>query len=130
MSTAFKILSSPHLLPTALRMDAASCALMGIALLLFAGNLSSLLGLPVDFMRACGLVLFPCAVLMLVAAYYPRPPAILLLLIIGGNIAWVMGSVLIAALWPLTTLGQGFVLTQAFAVAVLAGMEFVGWRRY
>lgn len=130
MSTAFKILSSPHLLPTALRMDAASCVLMGICLLLFAGNLSSLFGLPVDFMRACGLVLFPCAALMLVAAYYPRAPAILLWLIIGGNIAWVLGSVLVAVLWPITALGQGFVLTQAFAVAVLVGLEVAGWRRY
>ena len=127
MSTAFKILSSPHLLHTVLRMDAASCALMGISLLLFAGNLSLLLGVPTDFLRACGLVLFPCAALMLVAAHYPRPPAILLWLIIGGNIAWVLGSALLGVFLPLTALGQGFVLAQAFAVAVLAGLEVAGW---
>lgn len=130
MSTASKILASPHLLQTALRADAASCAIMGFALLLFAGNLSSLLGMPTDFLRACGLVLFPCAALMLVAAHYPRPPAILLWLIVGGNIAWVLGSVLLGFFLPLTALGQGFVLAQAFAVAVLAGLEFAGWRRY
>jgi len=51
--------------------------------------------------------------------------------VIALNWAWVAGSVLLLALGGITPnrLGYAFILGQAFAVAVVAELEYVGLRR-
>lgn len=129
MSTLSNVLSSPRLLHLTLRADAASGIAMGLPLVAFAEPLATLLGLPAQLLLACGLALFPFAALMLLAARSARPPAALVWLVIGGNVAWVLGSVWLWYTLPLTALGQVFVIGQALAVLLLAELEFTGWRR-
>jgi hypothetical protein len=129
MSTLSHVLSSPRLLHFTLRADAASGIAMGLPLVAFAEPLGALLGLPAPLLLACGLGLFPFAALMLLAARSARPPAALVWFVIGGNVAWVLGSVWLWYTLPLTALGQVFVVGQALAVLVLAELEFTGWRR-
>lgn len=129
MSTLSSVLSSPRLLQWTLRADAASGIAMGLPLVIFADPLAALLGLPAQLLLACGLALFPSAALMWLAARSARPPAALVWLVILGNVAWVLGSLELCFSMPLTGLGQVFVLGQALAVAVLAELEFTGWRR-
>lgn len=129
MSTLSTFLASPRLLSQVLRLDALSCLAMGLPMAVFAEPLGGLLGLPALLLLACGLALFPCAALMWLAARSARPPAALVWLVILGNVAWVLGSIYLCFSLPLTGLGQVFVLGQALAVAVLAELEFTGWRR-
>ncbi|MFZ5567884.1 MAG: hypothetical protein ACOY95_12890 [Pseudomonadota bacterium] len=129
MSTLSNVLSSPRLLHLTLRADAASGIAMGLPLVAFAEPLAALLGLPTQLLLACGLALFPFAALMLLAARSARPPAALVWLVIGGNVAWVLGSVWLWFALPLTPLGQVFLVAQALAVVLLTELEFTGWRR-
>lgn len=129
MSTLSHVLSSPRLLQLTLRADAASGIAMGLPLVAFAEPLAALLGLPAQLLLACGLALFPFAALMLLAARSARPPAALVWLVIGGNVAWVLGSVWLWFALPLTLLGQVFLVVQALAVLLLTELEFTGWRR-
>jgi glucose uptake protein GlcU len=129
MSPLSSVLSSPRLLPQVLRLDALSCLAMGLPLTVFAEPLGGLLGLPAILLLACGLALFPCAALMWLAARSAQPPAALVWLVILGNAAWVLGSIYLCFSLPLTGLGQVFVLGQALAVAGLAELEYIGWRR-
>ncbi|MBX9960853.1 MAG: hypothetical protein K2Y15_12020 [Burkholderiaceae bacterium] len=129
MSTLSHVLSSPRLLHLTLRADAASGIAMGLPLVAFAEPLATLLGLPAPLLLACGLALFPFAALMLLAARSARPPAALVWLVIGGNVAWVLGSVWLWFALPLTLLGQVFLVVQALAVLLLTELEFTGWRR-
>jgi len=129
MSSPSSVLSSPRFLPLVLRFDALTCVAMGLSLSVFADPLAGLLGLPTQLLLACGLALFPCAALMVLAARSPQPPAALVWLVILGNAAWVVGSLYLWFQWPLTGLGQIFVMGQALAVLVLAELEYSGWRR-
>lgn len=45
------------------------------------------------------------------------------------NALWVVASVVVAAILPMTGLGVAFVLVQAAAVAVFAELQVVGLRR-
>jgi hypothetical protein len=129
MPTLSSALSSPRLLPLVLRFDALTCVAMGLLLSVFPDPLAGLLGLPAQLLLACGLALFPCAALMVMAARSERPPAALVWLVILGNAAWVAGSLYLWFHWPLTGLGQIFVMGQALAVLVLVELEYSGWRR-
>lgn len=129
MSTLSHVLSSPRLLQLTLRADAASGIAMGLPLVAFAEPLAVLLGLPAQLLLACGLALFPSAALMLLAARSARPPAALVWLVIGGNVAWVLGSVWLWYALSLTLPGQVFLVVQALAVLLLTELEFTGWRR-
>ena len=69
-----------------------------------------------------GLLLFPCAALMLLAS--ARPHALLVALVVFGNVAWVVASALVVLLMGPAVLGAVFVLGQAVVVAVLAWVEW------
>ncbi len=129
MSALSTLLSSPRLLHWTLRADASSGIAMGLPLVAFAEPLAVLLGLPAQLLLACGLALFPLAALMLLAARSARPPAALVWLVMLGNVAWVLGSVYLCLAWPLTLLGQAFLIVQALAVVLLTELEFTAWRR-
>lgn len=108
-----------------LTFDAATCLLMGAALWAAPATIGELLGLPTAFVFWAGLVLFPCALLMLVAAMPTSIQSALAWLVIVGNVAWVVASLLVAAvLYTPTLIGVLFVLAQAAVVAALAVLEY------
>jgi hypothetical protein len=129
MSSLTSVLASPRLLYLALRSDAVSGIAMGLPLVAWADPLAAWLGLPAQLLLACGLALFPFAGLMLLAARSAHPPAALVWLVILGNGAWVLGSVYLGFVLPLTGLGQLFLVGQALAVVLLTELEYMGWRR-
>lgn len=112
-------------LRTLLAVDAATCALMGSALLAAPQALGGVLGLPPAFVGWAGVLLFPCALLMLVAALPRSTPPALAWLVVIGNAAWVLASLAVATIvFTPTALGVAFVLAQALAVALIAALEY------
>jgi hypothetical protein len=108
--------------------DAATCLLMGVALLALADVVTTVLGLSAGLLRCAGALLLPCAVLMAIAGFkVPVPRALVLVLpIVAGNLAWVVASVYVTvAVAGITLLGQAAVAAQALVVLVLAILE---WR--
>jgi hypothetical protein len=107
--------------------DAATCLLMGMALLVLADVVAPLLGLPAGLLRWAGALLLPCAALMAIAGIKVPAPRALVLLIVAGNLAWVVASVYVAvAVAGITLLGQAAVAAQALVVLVLAIQEWRG----
>ena len=117
-------------LDKALWLDAAATGAMGALLLLGAGVIDGLLGIPSLALRWAGGVLVPYAGLLVWAARQPRAPRPVLWLIVGGNIAWSVASVLLVlGGWlALTSLGTALVLAQAMVVALFAVLEYQGMR--
>jgi hypothetical protein len=106
-----------------LNFDAATCIAFGLLLMIGAAPLSGFLGLPQSLLFYAGVVLFPSAALMLIAARKLSAP--LVGVVIAGNAAWVVASVIVAFALEPTGLGVAFVLAQAAAVLVLLILE---WR--
>ena len=113
-------------LPRILMFDAATCVVMGVALLAASEPLGRLLALPASLLFYAGFALLPIAAFVAwVAMRRPVFPAGTWLVIVG-NVAWVIASVAVLTL-PIIApnlLGAVFVLAQAAAVAVLAAMEW------
>ncbi|RWI72149.1 hypothetical protein [Mesorhizobium sp.] len=107
-----------------LALDALTCALMGIVLMLSATTLAPLLSLPRDLLFYAGCLLVPIAIFMAVLARQSQPWGTGVWLVILGNAAWVLASLAALILTGPNTLGVGFLLAQALVVAVLALAEF------
>jgi hypothetical protein len=120
--------NSPLSLRTVLFFDAATCAVMGTALMLGAGPIASLTLIPPSLLYYAGLMLLPIAAFMALVALPANPPALGVWLVILGNIGWVIASVaLIFGDWIApNTLGILFIGAQAAAVALLAALEYGG----
>src|SRR5688572_20960432 len=103
--------------------DAVTCLVTGIALVALTGVLAGLLGLPPTLLFWAGIILFPCAALMSLAAR--NLAGALVWLVIAGNGAWAVASVVVAFALEPTGLGFAFVLAQALLVAALGFLE---WR--
>jgi len=110
-----------------LRVDAFTCAAMGLLLVAAATPMSALLGLPAQLLFWAGVVLFPCAVLMFVAAKRPRFAGLVWVIVLG-NLAWIVASAVVGLAFNPTPLGLAFVVVQAAVVAVLAWLEWRGLR--
>ena len=110
-------------------LDAATCVATGAMLSLGSDALASMLGLPAVLLLYAGLSLFPTAAFMLWVATRATIPVAGAWLVIVGNVAWVVGSLLLFIPLSPTALGVAFVLVQAAAVAVLAELEYVGLQR-
>ena len=107
--------------------DAATCLLMGVLLVFAAQPLAALLALPSSLLFYAGILLFPCAALMVFAGRKTSPNSILVWLVIVGNVAWVAASIFVITAWfSPSSLGLAFVLAQAAAVAILALLEYRG----
>lgn len=119
------------LLKLVLRVDAASGAAMAPALLLGAGFLAPMLGLPEDLLRGAGLVL--ALVALFIAAQLMRPHASVRAIwaIVAINIFWSVDSFLLlaAGLIQPTGLGYAFVIGQALFVGALALIQIEGLKR-
>ena len=108
-------------------LDAVASGGMGALLLLAAGPLAPVLGLPAGLLRGAAVVLVPFAALLLwLAPRAAKLPAVVRT-IVAGNVAWVIASLALPLVGgdavKLTTLGELFVLLQAVAVAVFAYLE-------
>lgn len=113
-------------LRTLLATDGATCLLMGSVLWIGHKTLSPPLGLPAGFLLASGLILFPCAALMLVAAWPRSTPPLLAWLVVLGNALWVVASVAVVLILESTAAGAAIVMAQAAAVALMAWLEYRG----
>jgi len=121
----------PNLLRLALIADAVASGATGLLLLVGAGFLAGILGLPQELLRYAGLVLVPFVAFVAFVgtrAEIARPAAALIVVV---NAAWVVGSIaLLLSGWVApTVLGYAFVLAVAVAVAVLAELQWIGLRR-
>jgi hypothetical protein len=111
--------------------DAATSAAAGLLMVLGAGFLDTLLGLPVPLVRYAGASLLPFAALLAFVATRDNPGRAAVWAIIACNAAWVVGSfeLLFSGWLTPTLLGTLFVTAQAVTVAVLAALEYVGLRQ-
>src|SRR5262249_60388502 len=106
-----------------LNVDAITCLAFGALLVFAAAPLATLLGLPQALLFWAGVVLFPSAALMLLAA--SKPSTTLVRMVMLGNVAWVLASVMLVFALEPNALGVAFLLVQAAAVTVLLALE---WR--
>jgi hypothetical protein len=121
--------SHPNFLRHVLWADAVTSGATGLAMIAGAGVLERLLGLPSALMREGGIILVPFAVFVAVVASRPQISRGAVWMVIAANAAWVIGSFgLIVGGVATSTLGYGFVIAQALAVAILAELEYAGLR--
>jgi hypothetical protein len=118
-----------RLLRVALRVDALASGVLGLAGLVAAPAIAELTGAPAPVLRGVGgfLVLFAIALLVLAARV--APPVAGSRAVVVVNVCWVLGSIAVALLAPLTVLGTVLVLVQALGVALFADLQWLGIRR-
>jgi hypothetical protein len=111
--------------------DAAVSGAAGLLMAAGATFLSPLLGLPVGLLFWAGVALFPFVGLLIVVARRKQASRLMLIDIIAINALWVAASfgLLVSGAVSPTILGYAFVIAQALAVALLAELQFVGFRR-
>jgi hypothetical protein len=111
--------------------DAFTCVMTGLLMLLGAGVLEPMLGLPATLLQNTGLVLLPIAGFIAFVGMRAQLSRRLVWVIIAGNAIWVLDSIaLLMSGWVApTTLGQAFIVVQAVAVAVFAELEYFGVRK-
>jgi hypothetical protein len=125
-------LSQPSsFLRLALLADAAVSGVTGLAMMLGAGVVDGLLGVPGALLRCAGLSLLPFAALVAFLATrenLSRPAA---WAVVAYNALWAVDSiVLMASGWIApTALGYAFIAFQALVVATFAGLQYVGLRK-
>ena len=111
--------------------DAASCAGMGLGMMLFAAPLASLLNLPADAIGEVGILLLPCAAFITYLATRRSPPRAGVWVVIALNVLWVVESLaLLFTDWVQpNAFGIAFIVGQALVVALLAELEYFGLRK-
>lgn len=124
------IQSSP-LLRQALVADATTSAAFGLMLLIGAGALSGIFGLPEMLLRIAGLVLLPYAAFIGWLGLRDEIQKPVAWAVILGNALWVIDSaLLLVSGWVApTSAGYAFVIAQALVVLMYAEFQFVGLRR-
>lgn len=119
------------LLRQALLADATTSAAFGLLMVLAAGPLGSLLGLPETLLRISGIALLPYAAFLVRLGLREQVQKPLAWAVVIGNALWVADSVLLLMsgwVQP-TTAGYAFVITQALVVLMYAEFQFIGLRR-
>jgi hypothetical protein len=113
-----------------LQLDGIASGLCGALLLLAAGPISTLIGLPgpaIARMVGVGLLVYAAALLWNAArAAVSRGEALLAVVL---NIGWIVGSAIVVVDGPLTVVGNLAVAAVAGAVALFTLLEVVGLRR-
>jgi hypothetical protein len=119
------------LLRLALAIDAVASAATGLVMSLFASPLSIALQLPQGLLLGAGLFCLLYAALLALMTRPSQLPRAALWAVVVGNLGWVGGCVWLAfgGLFAPNTLGIGFLLLQATAVAGFAELQYVGLRR-
>lgn len=123
--------SHPAFLRRVLLLDAAASGATALLLLLGAGLLEGLLGLPGALLRTAGLILIPYVAFVLYVGV--REPHVrgAVWTIVFANFAWAAGSfALLVSGWVAPTmLGYVFVIAQALVVAILGELQYAGLKR-
>ena len=117
---------SNTMLRRVLGVDAITCVAAGALMAGAAGPLAELTGAPREILSLGGLSLFPIAALFAWMSRTPRLSAPLAWTAVVGNLGWVAASLAVAMAFPLAPFGYVFVVGQALAVLVLAGLEYLG----
>ena len=107
-----------------LAFDCFTCLAAAAVMIGGATLLAPVTGLPEPLTRAAGIILLPVAALFGAMAAVRHLPRSLALLAVIGNIAWVLASLIVLSVVPVTTAGLAFVIAQAAVVAVLALLEW------
>lgn len=115
----------------ALLADAVTSAACALLVLVAAGPLERILGLPAALLRGAGLVLLPYVALLAALALRETLPRAVVWAVIAANALWAVESVLLLVSgWvEPTRAGIAFVLAQAIVVAMYAELQFMGLRR-
>lgn len=103
--------------------DTLTCIAFGTLLVAGSAPLATPLALPPSLLFYAGVILFPCAALMALAAKTLAKP--LSWLVVAGNLAWIGASIAVAWMFDLTGIGLAFLTAQAAAVGIIATGE---WR--
>ena len=124
------IQSSP-LLRQALVADATTSAAFGLMLLIGAGTLSGIFGLPDMLLRIAGLVLLPYAAFIGWLGLREQIHKPVAWAVVLGKALWVLDSaLLLMSGWVSpTSAGYAFVIAQALVVLMYAEFQYVGLRR-
>ncbi|NLS67421.1 hypothetical protein E3H11_00345 [Bradyrhizobium brasilense] len=125
------MIHSSQLLRRALLADAVFSGVSAIAMVLDAGALASLLGLPEALLRETGLFLIAYTALVGWLGTRTSVPKPLVMLVVVGNAAWTLASIallLSGAVSP-NLFGTIVILAQAIATGVFAELQYVGLRR-
>ena len=114
---------SNNTLQNVLLLDAATCIAAGALMAFGSDFVAGLTAIPAPLLTWAGLILFPCAALMIFAGLQASPSRPIVWLIVLGNIGWVIASLGVFAFIAPNALGTIFILAQAVVVAVLALLE-------
>lgn len=119
-------LANRLLLKKLLALDAVTCAVMGLMLVSVSAPIAALTAIPEPMLFAAGVLLLPIAAFMAMVARDMVSPTWAVHVIVGGNILWILLSVglPISEVVSPNTLGWLFVVVQAAAVALFAGLEW------
>ena len=111
--------------------DAATCVATGLLLTLGPGLFEQFTGLPAALLRYAGLSLLPFAALLVYLATRESVSPMAVWTVVLLNALWTLDSFLLLLTgWVVPTEpGYAFVVAQALAVAVFAGLEYFGLRR-
>ncbi|HVY42514.1 MAG TPA: hypothetical protein VG966_05745 [Hyphomicrobiaceae bacterium] len=115
----------------ALLADAVASGATALLLIIGAGVLDGLLGLPVALMRGAGLILIPYVAFVAWLGTRERLTGSAVRAVIILNAIWAAASLLVlvgGAVAP-TMLGYAFVVLQALVVALFGELQHVGLRR-
>jgi len=121
-STAVRTTASRRRLRQVLALDAVVTGVNGLAYVLLASPLESLLGVPTDVLRPIGAFLIAFGGGVAVVAARPDPSRVATLTIIGSNATWAAASLLTLALESLsrTLVGGIWIVAQALVVTGFA----------
>jgi hypothetical protein len=111
-----------------LNLDAATCAAMGLLLLLLSGPISGITAIPATLLFYAGAALIPIAAFMALVARAGTGIPLAVWLVIAGNLGWVVASVVVLGLVGPNWLGVALIVGQALVVALLAWLEYGAWR--
>ncbi len=122
---------SATFLRRALLLDAVASGATALLVIVAAGFLEGLLGLPAALLRGAGLVLVPYVALVIFAGSREviSRPAVWAIVIVNG--LWALASILLlfTGLVDPTLLGYAFVIGQAAVVALLGELQYIGLGR-
>lgn len=124
------IIPSPFL-RQALIADATTSAACGLLMMLAAGPLSGVLGLPEMLLRLAGLTLLPFAAVVGYLGLRERLARTAVWAVILVNAMWTVDSILLLVsgwVQP-TSAGYAFVIAQALVVLMYAQLQVIGLRR-
>lgn len=115
----------------ALLADAAASGASAVLMIVGAGIIDKLLGLPSALLLEAGLVLVPYVAFVAWLGTRERLAPSAVWAVIVANVLWAIASVLLllSGLIAPTVLGYVFVIAQALVVALFAELQYVGLNR-